>query len=85
MSEWCFLKCGKQCVGETYRTFQVRMKEHMRSIKNKDLTQSTGRHFDQQGHTSLNFQRQVIHILPGTPIKKDDKRTGKEESLQRGH
>ena len=72
-------KCGKQYVGETYRTFEVRMKEHTRYIKLKDLTQSTGRHFNLAGHTSLDFHCHVIHLLHGTPIRKDDKRTEKEE------
>jgi hypothetical protein len=57
------------------------MKEHIRYIRNKDLTQSTGRHFNQPGHTSAHFQCRVIHLLPGTPILKDDKRTDKEEAF----
>jgi hypothetical protein len=40
-----------------------------------------GRHFNQPGHTSAHFQCRVIHLLPGTPILKDDKRTDKEEAF----
>ena len=74
-------KCGKQYVVETYRTFEDRMKEHTRYIKLKDLTQSTGRHFNLPGHSYLDFHCRVIHLLYGTPIRRDEKRTDKEESF----
>jgi len=74
-------KCGKQYVGETYRTFKERMKEHQRYIRNKDTSQTTGCHFNLPGHKSSDFKCQVIYLLPGTPKRNCEKRTDKEEQL----
>ncbi len=46
----------KQYVGETYREFNVRMKEHLRYIRNPhQYDESTGRHFNIAGHKINDF------------------------------
>jgi hypothetical protein len=75
-------KCSKQYIGETYRQFQVRMKEHLKYIRNpSQYDEPTGRHFTTNGHNISDFQSRVIHKMGGTPIRYDQRRIAKEEFL----
>ena len=75
-------QCKEQYVGETYRTFGERMKEHMRYIQKPWVYNTpTGDHFNLPNHSSNDFQCQVIHILNTTPIRNDKRRTNMEESI----
>ncbi len=75
-------RCGKQYVGETYRAFETRMKEHLRYIrKPSQYDKPTGRHFNQNGHNITDFQCRVIYIFGGIPQRYDHRRIEKEEFL----
>ena len=43
-------KCGKEYIGETGRNVKVRIKEHLDYVKNKNVKQPTGAHFNKKGH-----------------------------------
>ncbi len=71
-------KCKKQYVGETYREFNIRMKEHLRYIRNPhQYDESTGRHFNLLGHNINDFQCRIIHKMGNIPKRYDHKRTEK--------
>ena len=59
-------KCSKQYVGQTYRKFQVRIKEHIGDIRtNKDTVCAI--HFNSQGHSLDNLRVQIIEkVCPNT-------------------
>ncbi len=74
--------CGKQYVGETYRAFETRMKEHLRYIRNpSQYEEPTGRHFNQNGDNITDFQCRVIYKFEGIPQRYDHRRIEKEEFL----
>jgi len=73
-------KCKMQYVGETYRQFGIRMKEHLRYIKNpSQYDEPTGRHFNSKGHNISDFTCRVIWTLKGKPEKSSPQRIKKEE------
>ena len=57
------------------------MKEHQGYIRRKDRTQTTGNHFNLPGHKSSDFTCRVIYLMKGTPQRKCDTRTDKEEEF----
>ena len=44
------LKCTQQYIGQTDRTLQERIQEHLGYIRNEKLNQATGEHFNLDGH-----------------------------------
>ncbi len=58
-----FRKCGKQYVGEPYRTFTERMNEHIEYIRRKELGITTGEHYNSPDHTINDMKMHVIFIL----------------------
>ena len=54
--------CGLQYVGQTKRTFHVRLYEHFKDVQNKDPTKPLGRHFALPNH-SQNDHHITSHIL----------------------
>jgi len=48
--------CDKCYIGLSRRPFEVRLKEHVRSVKNRDLDYATAAHVVSEGHT-LSFDR----------------------------
>ncbi len=73
-------KWNKQCIGETYREFNVRMKEHLRYIRNPHQhDEPTGRHFNLAGHNINDFQCRIIYKMGNTPKIYDQKRIVSEE------
>ena len=55
-------KCMKQYIGKTERTLCERIREHLGYIRNKQLNQATGEHFNLPGHK--------IHHLKATVLEK---------------
>ncbi len=73
-------KCKKQYVGETYREFHIRMKQHLRYISYPhQYDDPTGIHYNLPGHNINVFQCRIIHKIGNTPKRYDHKRTQKEE------
>merc|ERR1712105_399703 len=58
-------KCQTQYVGETARTLQSRISEHLGYIKNQKLTKATGEHFNLKGHKqSVDCQtKNLIYLI----------------------
>ena len=57
-------KCKDQYIGQTGRPVKERMKEHLRYIKNKMLTEPTGLHFNLPGHDMSMFTFTVLEKCP---------------------
>ena len=56
-------KCGKQYIGETYRTFGERMNEHLRYIKNQSkYDEPKGRHFNLPGYDHKRIEKEEFFI-----------------------
>ena len=49
-------KCRKQYKGETERTLQDRLSDHLGYVRNAHLTKATGFHFNQPGHKISDMQ-----------------------------
>ena len=45
------LKCGQQYIGETEKTLQERFSQHKGYVTSENLSQATGYHFNQPGHS----------------------------------
>ncbi len=76
-------KWGKQYVGETYRPFNERMKEHLRYIKiPSKYNEPTSRHFNLPEHNISDFHCRVIYIyiVNGTP-KRYDQKTNRKRGI----
>ena len=71
-------KCGIQYVGESHRSYKIRMNEHLGYVRNKYLDQATGLHYNTANHNIDDMQMQVIYIVKRKPIKKDPFRIQKE-------
>ena len=56
-------KCETQYVGETARTLQSRISEHLGYIKNKKLTKATGEHFNLKGHKQSDMEVSIIEKM----------------------
>ncbi len=71
-------KCGKQYVGETYRTFKERMNGHIEYVHRKELGITTGEHYNSPDHTINDMITQVIFILYKEPTREDKERANLE-------
>ena len=56
-------KCQHQYIGESKHTLEHRGNQHLGYIRNKDLSQATGRHFNKAGHTAEHFTIQVLESI----------------------
>ena len=57
-------KCGIQYVGQTFRTFGARVKEHVNDIKNSCDT-ANAVHYNSKGHSLADFRAMVIEkVIP---------------------
>lgn len=68
--------CQKQYIGETKRSFRIRLKEHLADIKHMRDT-PVSHHFNQNGHQSQRLTAKILEIIPkeadnqrGTIIRK---------------
>ena len=53
-------KCNEQYIGQTGRQFKQRMQEHLGYIRNKKMTEPTGKHFNQPGHNISMFSCSIL-------------------------
>ena len=60
------LKCAQQYIGQTDRTLQERIQEHLGYIRNEKLNQATGEHFNLDGHFIHDMRISVIEKLHKT-------------------
>ena len=56
-------KCAQQYVGETKHTLAHRGNQHLGYIRNKNMKQATGRHFNKKGHKIEHFTIQVLESI----------------------
>ena len=59
-------KCSQQYIGQTDRTLQERIQEHLGYIRNEKLNQATGEHFNLDGHFIHDMRISVIEKLHKT-------------------
>ena len=65
--------CKEAYIGETSRSFEERVSEHLGYAKTKDLKKITGAHFNSPGHTMANMKFFIIE-----KVKKKDQLYRKE-------
>ena len=59
-------KCSQQYIGQTDRTLQERIQEHLGYIRNEKLNKATGEHFNLDGHFIHDMRISVIKKLHKT-------------------
>ena len=59
-------KCSQQYIGQTDRTLQERIQEHLGYIRNEKLNKATGEHFNLDGHFIHDMRISVIEKLHKT-------------------
>ena len=57
--------CGKLYVGETERTFEVRLKEHLAGIRLGHTNPPVARHFQSEGHSIQDLRAQIVWRVRG--------------------
>ena len=65
--------CKARYIGESERNFSTRILEHIGYIRNKDLSKSTGYHFNLPGHSVANMKAIILE-----KVKKRDENYRKE-------
>ena len=53
-------KCPQQYIGETGRSLKERFSEHKGYVNTKNMTKSTGIHFNQKGHSVSDMQISIL-------------------------
>ena len=76
-------KCGKQYVGQTYRTYRERIQEHLGYIRRKRMETATGKHFNLPGHTKFDMNHRVISIQRGACQRKQPQTFGDRRKTHR--
>jgi hypothetical protein len=61
------MQCGKQYVGETKRTFRIRISEHLGDIRNKRNHKPVARHFNSKNHNIKCVSACIIEMLTRNP------------------
>ena len=56
-------RCPQQYIGETERTLKERFAEHRGYVKNKILTKSTGKHFNEVGHRESDMTITILEKI----------------------
>ena len=65
--------CHKQYVGQTYRPFNNRLREHLYYINKRDTNQPLGRHFADPSHQNIRLKAQILEHIPTPPeLKKTE-------------
>ena len=59
--------CRQRYIGETEREFKQRIYEHLGYVRNQNINQATGSHFNLAGHDISNMQLTIIE-----KVKKND-------------
>jgi hypothetical protein len=59
--------CGKQYVGETKRSFRIRISEHLGDIRNKRTKKPIARHFNSKGHSLKCLKATILETVPKDP------------------
>ena len=59
-------QCSLQYIGTTQRTFQERISEHRDYIKNKDMSQPVGNHFNLRGHNLSDMRATIVEKVFST-------------------
>ena len=64
-------KCGKQYVGQTYRSIRERFLGHIQDVNSKQLTKTIGAHYNQPDHNGWkDFSVSILFLSnrnPGSP------------------
>jgi hypothetical protein len=60
-------KCGKQYVGETKRSFRIRINEHLGDIRNHRNYKPVAKHFNSRNHTIHCVQSVILETITQNP------------------
>jgi hypothetical protein len=60
-------QCGKQYIGETKRSFRIRISEHMGDVRNTRNYKPVARHFNSRNHTIKNMKNTVLETITQDP------------------
>ena len=81
-----FIECQKEIckngdtyiyIGETVKQIETRIRQHLGYIRNKEIRQSTGSHFNTQGHSQDDMKFTVLEKSKSADIvyKKKERNT----------
>ena len=56
-------QCGKQYIGETKRSFWIRISEHMGEVRNGRNYKPVAKHFNSQNHSIKNMKTSILETL----------------------
>ena len=56
-------KCNQAYIGETCRSFEKRVSEHLGYARTKDLEKITGAHFNSPGHSIAHMKFSIIEKI----------------------
>ena len=60
--------CGKLYIGETERSFETRLKDHLSGIRHGNTTLPVARHFQSAGHSVQDLRAQILWRVRGDVI-----------------
>ena len=67
-------KFKQKYIGETERTLKERISEHLGYIRNKNITQITGYHFNLPGHSQDNFKVTILEkVMKSDPLYRKER------------
>jgi hypothetical protein len=60
-------QCGKQYIGETKRSFRIRISEHIGDVKNNRNYKPVAKHFNSRNHNIRNMKKTILEIITHDP------------------
>ena len=67
-------KCMMQYVGTSKHSAQTRLSQHAGYIRNKNLSQPTGKHFNSRGHSSTNMSFVILEKVMSDDVLLSEER-----------
>ena len=67
-------KLKQKYIGKTERTLKDKISEHLGHIRNKNITQATGYHFNLSGHSQDNFRVTLLEkVMKTDPLYRKER------------